>query len=232
MKDSALELARAITGSARDLAPILLVVLFFQLAVLRQPLPNLVETGVGILMVLLGLTFFLRGLEQGLFPLGESIATAFARKGSLFWLLAFAFALGFGTTVAEPALIAVAAEAATAAARSEVIEGTPEAMAGYALGLRLTVGLSVGIAIVIGVFRILKGWRIEVMLIRPSGPGSRRSSSNRSGSSRSTVLSPSSPLVAVTTLKPSRSRLYWMASRMSGSSSRSSLILSADHQRR
>ncbi len=165
MKDSASELARAITGSARDLAPILLVVLFFQLAVLRQPLPNLVETGIGILMVLLGLTFFLKGLEQGLFPLGESIATAFARKGSLFWLLAFAFALGFGTTVAEPALIAVAAEAATAAARSEVIERTPEAMAAYALGLRLTVGLSVGIAIVIGVFRILKGWRIDVMLI-------------------------------------------------------------------
>ncbi len=165
MKDTALELARAITGGARDLAPILLVVLFFQLAVLRQPLPNLVETGVGILMVLLGLTFFLKGLEQGLFPLGESIATAFARKGSLFWLLAFAFALGFGTTYAEPALIAVAAEAATAAARSEVIERTPEAMAGYALGLRLTVGLSVGIAIVIGVFRIVKGWRIDVMLI-------------------------------------------------------------------
>ncbi|MCP3957275.1 MAG: DUF1538 domain-containing protein [bacterium] len=165
MKDSASELARAIAGSVRDLAPILAVVLFFQLAVLRQPLPNLVETGVGILLVLLGLTFFLKGLEQGLFPLGESLATAFARKGSLFWLLAFAFALGFGTTVAEPALIAVAAEAAAAAAGSGVIEHTPEAMAGYALGLRLTVGLSVGIAIVIGVFRILKGWRIDVMLI-------------------------------------------------------------------
>ncbi len=165
MKDAALELAKAIVGSARDLAPILLVVLFFQLAVLRQPLPNLAETGVGILLVLLGLTFFLKGLEQGLFPLGESIATAFARKGSVFWLLAFAFALGFGTTAAEPALIAVAAEAATAAARAGVIEHTPEAMAGYALGLRLTVGLSVGIAIVIGVFRILKNWRIDVMLI-------------------------------------------------------------------
>ncbi len=165
MKDTALELAKAIAGSARDLAPILLVVIFFQLAVLRQPLPNLAETGVGILLVLLGLTFFLKGLEQGLFPLGESIATAFARKGSLFWLLAFAFALGFGTTVAEPALIAVATEAATTAARSEVIERTREAMAGYALGLRLTVGLSVGIAIVIGVLRILKGWRIDVMLI-------------------------------------------------------------------
>jgi hypothetical protein len=165
MKDVVLELAKAIAGSVRDLAPILLVVLFFQLAVLRQPLPNLAETGVGILLVLLGLTFFLKGLEQGLFPLGESLATAFASKGSLFWLLAFAFALGFGTTVAEPALIAVAAEAATAAAQSEVVEHTPEAMARYALGLRLTVALSVGCAIVLGVLRILKGWRIDVMLI-------------------------------------------------------------------
>ena len=165
MKDTALELARAVAGSARDLVPILLVVLFFQLAVLRQPLPNLVETGAGVLMVILGLTFFLKGLEQGLFPIGESLATAFARKGSLFWLLAFAFALGFGTTVAEPALIAVAAEAAAVAARAEAIEGTPKAIADYALGLRLTVGLSVGIAIVIGVLRILRGWRIDVMLI-------------------------------------------------------------------
>ncbi|MEM7354265.1 MAG: DUF1538 domain-containing protein [Acidobacteriota bacterium] len=165
MKNIALELAKAIGGSARDLAPILLVVLFFQLAVLRQPLPNLTETAFGILLVLLGLTFFLKGLEQGLFPLGESIATAFAHKGSVFWLLAFAFALGFGTTAAEPALIAVAAEAAAAAAQAGVIEHTTEAKAGYALGLRLTVGLSVGFAIVIGVIRILKGWRIDVMLI-------------------------------------------------------------------
>ena len=165
MKDSALELFWAITGSLRDLAPILLVVLFFQLVVLRRPLPNLAETGFGILLVLLGLTFFIKGLEQGLFPIGESLATAFARKGSLFWLLVFAFALGFGTTVAEPALIAVAAEAATIAAQSEAIEGTAEAQAEYAFGLRLTVALAVGVAIVIGVLRILKGWRIDVMLI-------------------------------------------------------------------
>ena len=62
---------------------------------------------VGLLFVVLGLTLFIRGLEMGLFPIGETMAYAFARKGSVFWLLAFAFALGFGTTVAEPALIAV-----------------------------------------------------------------------------------------------------------------------------
>ena len=165
MNDTVLELVKAVSGSVRDLLPILLVVVFFQFVVLRQPLPNPGKTGVGLLLVLLGLTFFLKGLEQGLFPLGESVATAFARKGSVFWLLAFAFSLGFGTTVAEPALIAVAAEAATAAANSEVIARTPEAMADYALGLRLTVGISVGVAIMIGVLRILKNWRIDVMLI-------------------------------------------------------------------
>lgn len=165
MKDLLSELGRQIQSSARDLAPILLVVLFFQLVVLRQPLPDLAQKGAGLVMVLLGLTFFIKGLEQGLFPLGESLADAFARKGSLFWLLAFAFALGFGTTIAEPALVAVAAEAATVAARANAIAQTPEAMAGYALGLRLTVGLAVGVAVVIGVLRILKGWRIDVILI-------------------------------------------------------------------
>lgn len=165
MKDTALELGKAVSGSVRDLLPILLVVVLFQFVVLRQPLPHPGQTAIGLLLVLLGLTFFLKGLEQGLFPLGESIATAFARKGSVFWLLAFAFCLGFGTTVAEPALIAVAAEAATAAANAKVIDGTAQAMADYALGLRLTVGISVGVAIVVGVLRILKNWRIDVMLI-------------------------------------------------------------------
>ena len=105
-------LARALVGSMRDLLPVVVVVVFFQLAVLQQPLPNVVQLLTGLLMVVLGLTFFINGLEIGLFPIGESLAHALARKGSLFWLIAFAFALGFGTTVAEPALIAVADEAA------------------------------------------------------------------------------------------------------------------------
>lgn len=93
------------------------------------------------------------------------MAHAFARKGSLFWLLAFAFALGFGTTVAEPALIAVADEAAVVAAEGNMIENSEQARASYALGLRLTVAVSVGIAIVVGVFRILKGWPIQYVII-------------------------------------------------------------------
>ena len=159
------KLLSAMLGSLRDLLPILLVILFFQFAVLQQPLPNVGQLLLGVLFVVLGLTFFIHGLEQGLFPIGESMATAFARKGSLFWLITFAFALGFGTTVAEPALIAVAAEAATVAAEGGMIDATELAKQSYANGLRYTVALSVGLAIVIGVIRILKGWAVQWLII-------------------------------------------------------------------
>lgn len=165
MKKSLLGLLRSMLDSLRDLAPIIAVIAVFQLAVLQQPLPNLIELLVGTLLVVMGLTFFVFGLEMGLFPIGEAMAHAFARKGSLFWLLVFAFALGFGTTVAEPALIAVAAEAAEVAAADGMIEDRPEALATYALGLRLTVAVSVGLAILVGVFRILKGWPIQYIII-------------------------------------------------------------------
>ncbi len=152
-------------GSLRDLLPIVAVILFFQFAVLHQPLPDIVQLLVGTLFVILGLTFFIFGLEQGLFPIGESMATALARKGSVFWLIAFAFALGFGTTIAEPALIAVAAEAANVAANGGMIEADARSRANYANGLRYTVALSVGLAIVIGVVRILKGWPVQWLII-------------------------------------------------------------------
>ena len=152
-------------GSLRDLLPILLVILFFQFAVLQQPLPNVGQLLLGVVFVILGLTFFIHGLEQGLFPIGESMAHAFARKGSAFWLLSFAFCLGFGTTVAEPALIAVAEEAANVAATGQMIESSAAAKASYATGLRFTVAFSVGLAIVIGVLRILKGWPIQWLII-------------------------------------------------------------------
>jgi Protein of unknown function (DUF1538) len=155
----------AMLGSLRDLLPIVLVILFFQFAVLQQPLPNVGQMLAGLVFVVLGLTFFIHGLDQGLFPIGESMANAFARKGSLWWLLAFAFALGFGTTVAEPALIAVAGEAADVAARGNMIENSTDARLSYATGLRLTVALSVGLAIVLGVFRIIKGWPVQWIII-------------------------------------------------------------------
>lgn len=152
-------------SSLRDLSPILVVVAVFQLLVLQQPIPNLVDLVIGTFFVLLGLTFFLHGLETGLFPLGESMAYAFAKKGSVFWLLLFGFALGFGTTIAEPALIAVANEASEVMAQGNVILDTVEARETYADGLRFTVALSVGAAIVTGVFRIIRGWPIHLMIM-------------------------------------------------------------------
>ncbi len=149
----------------RDLLPIVLVIAFFQIVVLQQSPEHLLQTFVGLLFVVLGLTFFILGLEQGLFPIGESMAHAFANKGSAFWLLTFAFALGFGTTIAEPSLIAVAEEASEVAATAGLIELDEQAMERYADGLRLTVALSVGFAIALGVLRILLNWSIQYIIM-------------------------------------------------------------------
>ena len=165
MTQSLVRFLRLTLNSLRDLGPIIAVIAFFQLAVLRQPLPDLAGILLGLAFVMLGLTFFVRGLEMGLFPVGESIADAFAKRGSLFWLLLFAFALGFGTTAAEPALIAVAAEAAEIAAGAGVVTDSAGARSDYALYLRLTVALSVGVALIVGVFRILKGWPVHYLII-------------------------------------------------------------------
>jgi hypothetical protein len=155
----------ALLDSVRDLLPIIVVVAFFQLVVLQQPIPNIERILTGTLLVIIGLTLFVRGLEMGLFPIGESIAYAFAKKGSPSLLLLFAFALGFGTTVAEPALIAVAAEAAKVAASGGVIPDVVAEKESYAFGLRMTVAFSVGVAIVLGVVRIIRGWPIQYLII-------------------------------------------------------------------
>jgi hypothetical protein len=157
--------AGALAESLRDLVPIILVISAFQLLVLREPIANLGELVLGIGMLVLGLTLFVQGLKLGLFPLGEAMAWGLARKGSLFWLLVFAFGLGFGTTVAEPALIAVADEAASVAASGGVIAADAQARSAYASGLRLTVALAVGFALVLGVLRILRGWPIQTLII-------------------------------------------------------------------
>ncbi|MFQ5985362.1 MAG: DUF1538 family protein [Alphaproteobacteria bacterium] len=160
-----LSFLRLVAGSLRDLAPIILVIAFFQIAVLQQPFPNLENVVGGLVLVMLGLALFVQGLEMGLFPVGEAMARSFAHRGSLFWLFVFAFALGFGTTVAEPALIAVAAEAARAAADAGLVAPDEAAQADYALGLRYTVAVAVGVALVLGVFRIVKGWPIQYFII-------------------------------------------------------------------
>jgi len=154
-----------LTDSALALVPIVLVIAFFQLLVLKQPIPNMGQMMWGLLQVLLGLALFVRGLQMALFPIGEEMAYNFVRKGNLWWLLVFAFALGFGTTVAEPALIAISEEAARIAAAGQVIANSAEAQSSYAIGLRLTVALAVGIALVVGVFRILKGWPVQYLII-------------------------------------------------------------------
>ena len=156
---------RLLVSTARDLAPIVLVVTFFQLAVLHQPFPNLVEMLVGLAVVLIGLALFVRGLEMALFPIGEALAGAFARKGNMALLLLFAFALGFGTTVAEPALIAVTEEASRIMAAEGVIVDEESVRSRYAVALRYTVAASVGTAISVGVLRILRGWSLPAIII-------------------------------------------------------------------
>lgn len=152
-------------GSARDLLPIVVVIGFFQLVILQQPIPNLNSILIGTLLVVIGLALFIKGLQMALFPIGENIAYAFARKGSTVWLLVFAFSLGFGTTIAEPALIAVSAEASKVATSAGLIADTASARESYAFGLRITVAFSVGLAILIGVIRILKGWPLQYLII-------------------------------------------------------------------
>ncbi|MYE31895.1 MAG: DUF1538 domain-containing protein [Chloroflexi bacterium] len=158
-------MARQILGALRDLLPIFAVVAFFQIVVLRQAFPDIAEVVVGLVCVVLGLALFVQGLESGLFPLGEALAQGMARKGSATALLALAFCLGFGTTVAEPALIAVAAEAADVAGQAGFIGGSQAARDQYALELRVVVAVAVGLAIVLGVLRILKGWPIHYFII-------------------------------------------------------------------
>lgn len=159
------ELLRSLGGSARDVLPIVLVVAFFELVVLRRPVPDLGSIVAGTVMVVFGLAFFIRGLEMALFPIGENMAEAFVSRGSLLALLLFSFGLGFATTVAEPALIAIADEAAVVAAGGGVLHDSVQSQKDYAFGLRLTVALSVGVATVLGVIRILKGWPIQYFII-------------------------------------------------------------------
>jgi hypothetical protein len=170
---------RQLFSSFLDLAPILAVVLIFQVLVIGKPVPDVARLMIGMFFVVLGLCLFIQGLELSLLPLGEAMAYDFARKGSLFWLLAFAFCLGFGAAIAEPALVAVAEKAATSASAGHVIEQTQAARDRYGLGFRLTIALSVGLAILIGVLRIIRGWPVYypifcayggVALITPFAP--------------------------------------------------------------
>ena len=154
MRESIKIFYQGIGNSFRDLLPIIIVVTMFQTFVIKSVPENLISIVIGLSIVAVGLALFIRGLELGIFPIGESLAIDFARKGSLFWLLLFAFTIGFSTTVAEPALIAIANKA------SIISHGLVNAF-----WLRMTVALSVGFAIALGTLRILLGHPIQYYII-------------------------------------------------------------------
>jgi len=156
---------KKLRAALMDLIPIIAVVVFFQSVVIRQPFPQIGEVIFGFVFVIIGLMLFVEGLEISLFPIGEAMAYSLAKKGSLLWLMIFAFALGFSTTIAEPALIAVTKEAAIISSGAGLIENSQKVMDLYAMGLRLAVAFSVGLAVAIGVLRILKGWPLYYLII-------------------------------------------------------------------
>ncbi|WP_294964184.1 DUF1538 domain-containing protein [Sulfurimonas sp.] len=140
--------------SFRDLMPIILVIMFFQLVIIQTVPDNWLSTTIGLAIVGVGLAIFLLGLEVGIFPVGEGLASDFAHKGSTGWIVLFAFMIGFGTTVAEPALLVIADKAAG------ISSGRIDAFV-----LRMVVAFSVGFAIVLGVWRIIKGHPIHYYII-------------------------------------------------------------------
>ncbi|HSO43059.1 MAG TPA: DUF1538 domain-containing protein [Rhodospirillales bacterium] len=154
-------------ASALDLVPVIVVLLFFQLAVLRRPLPNPRRIGIGLAYVFVGMTLFLVGLQEALFPIGRTMALQLAEisaqgggnDAALDWrdylmVYAFAAAVGFTTAIAEPALIAVALKA------QETSGGAMPA-----LGLRLAVAIGVGFGVALGTFRIVTGLPLPYFII-------------------------------------------------------------------
>jgi len=154
MKESIKIFSKDLKNSFKDLLPIVIVVAFFQTFIIQTVPENLTSIVIGLFIVAVGLALFIRGLELGIFPIGEGLAIDFARKGSVFWLLTFAFTIGFATTVAEPALIAIADKAAL------ISNGLIDAF-----WLRMTVAFSVGFAIALGTLRILFGHPIQYYII-------------------------------------------------------------------
>jgi hypothetical protein len=155
-----IDLVLTILDTIWDVLPIAVIIFGFQLLILRKPIPNLKKIITGFVMVLLGLGFFLEGLEAALFPLGKLMAQqltdpefiAAANPGRMLewwdykWVYVFGFAMGFATTIAEPALLAVAIKAHQVSAGSIGV-----------WGLRIAVAIGVAVGISLGVFRIITG---------------------------------------------------------------------------
>lgn len=141
-------------NSFKDLLPIIVVVGLFQAIIIHHLPKDINLIIIGLMIVVLGLALFIRGLEVGIFPIGENLAKEFVKKSSIFWLLLFAFLIGFSTTIAEPALIAIAKKAYI------ISEGRINQFS-----LRLFVAISVGFAISLGVLRILLAHPIQYYII-------------------------------------------------------------------
>lgn len=155
-------------GTLLDVAPIAVILFAFQFAVLRRPLPNLRRIVIGFVYVLLGLTLFLVGLEEALFPIGTTMADQLTapsfighaaaagpvRWHDYLWVYAFAAAIGFSTTVAEPALIAVSVKA------EQVSGGSIKAF-----GLRMAVATGVAVGVALGAHRIVTGYPLPAYIV-------------------------------------------------------------------
>lgn len=148
------EFLEQVRNAFRNLLPIMAVVAFFQLFVMRELPEGLAAIALGMVLVVVGLALFLQGLELSIFPVARNLSNEFARRGSLPLLICFGFCLGFAAVIAEPALIAVAEQAET------VSEGRIDA-----LTLRLLVALSVGVVIAMGVLRTLLGHNAHFYMI-------------------------------------------------------------------
>lgn len=153
----------------RDVLPVAVLLVFFQVCVLRKPIPHLKRLVIGFIFVLVGLALFLAGLEKALFPVGEIMARQLSAPEFVFgtyqapegapwwsygWVYAFGALIGFGTTIAEPALIAVAHKA------NEVSRG---AYSEWALRVAVAIGVAIGIAV--GTFRIVTGTPLYLYII-------------------------------------------------------------------
>lgn len=153
--------------TVRDVAPVVLLVVFFQLFVLRQNIPNLRKVVIGVILVILGLSLFLMGLEKALFPIGQIMAeqlseSKFIAKSyedptswvAYYWIYIFAAMIGFATTIAEPSLIAVAMKA------NQASGGTISMW-----GLRIVVAIGVAISLTLGTIRIVTGTPLYIYII-------------------------------------------------------------------
>ncbi|MGY6412008.1 MAG: DUF1538 family protein [Alkalilacustris sp.] len=158
-------LATALGTTLRDMAPIPAVLGLFHALVLGGVPERPGALLLGLAAVLVGLTLFVRGLEMSLFPLGEALADPMARRGHPVWLMGFAFALGFGSTAAEPALAAVARTAAEAMVGDPEFPATEAQLAAIAAQIRYGVAVGLGLALVLGVWRILKGWPLIALVL-------------------------------------------------------------------